>query len=98
MGRIMRIALAENVPQAIDLGMSTAGKLLIRNAGSSDIYMGYDQGNVLAASASNFVTLDAGVTWIFDAGTMVGFLNQTSNMWMSAQGGDTTIEIWVASV
>ena len=31
MGRIMRIALAENVPQALALEMSTAGKLLIRN-------------------------------------------------------------------
>tara|TARA_R100001086_G_scaffold64053_1_gene29756 strand:- start:665 stop:961 length:297 start_codon:yes stop_codon:yes gene_type:complete len=98
MGRIMRIALAENIPQAIDLGMTTAGKLLIKNAGSNDVYIGYDQNNVLAASASNYITIDAGVTWVFDAGPGVGFLNQTSNMWFSAQGGDSTVEIWVASV
>ena len=98
MGRIMRIALAENVPQAIDLGMMTPGKLLIKNAGSADVYLGYDQGNVLAASASNYITIDAGVTWILDAGPGVGFLNQTSNMWFAAQGGDSTLELWVASV
>ncbi len=98
MGRIMRIALAENVPQAIDLGMMTPGKLLIKNAGSADVYLGYDQGNVLAASASNYITIDAGVTWIFDAGPGVGFLNQTSNMFFSSQGGDSVVEIWIASV
>ena len=43
MGRIIRIGtLVENVPTAIDLGMVTPGKLLIKNQGANDIRFAYN--------------------------------------------------------
>tara|TARA_R100001594_G_scaffold132585_1_gene172888 strand:- start:427 stop:732 length:306 start_codon:yes stop_codon:yes gene_type:complete len=99
MGRIIRIAtLAENDPVAIDLGARTAGKILIRNAGSNDLYVGYDRANVLLATASNYFTIEAGVTYVFDVSPEVGFVNQYSQMWFAAQGtGGSSLEVWVTS-
>lgn len=98
MGRIIRIAtMAEDVPQAIDLGMTTPGKLLIKNQGGSDIIMGYDRSQVLAATAVNYMTLDAGTMLIFDSAPGVGFLNQNQLMWFNSPIGTSTLEIWVAT-
>ena len=98
MGRIVRIAtLVENNPTAIDLGMTTPGKLFIQNIGSNDIWVGYDQANVLAATASNYFTIPAGVMLVFDIGSAVGVLNNVSNMWFSAQGGNSSLEVWAAT-
>ena len=98
MGRIIRLAtMAENVPEAVDLGMQTAGKLLLKNQGSNDILIGYDRSDVLAATAANYMTLDAGTLLMFDAGPGVGFVNQTSLMWFNATGGNSTLEIWIAT-
>ena len=47
MGRIIRIGtLVENVPTAIDLGMVTPGKLLIKNQGANDIRFAYNSVDV----------------------------------------------------
>ncbi len=98
MGRIVRIAtLVENNPTAIDLGMTTPGKLFIQNSGSNDIWVGYDRGNVLAITASNYFTIPAGVMLVFDIGPAVGLLNNVSNMWFSAQGGNSSLEVWAAT-
>tara|TARA_R100000664_G_scaffold5273_1_gene10108 strand:- start:4800 stop:5102 length:303 start_codon:yes stop_codon:yes gene_type:complete len=98
MGRIIRIAtLAENDPVAIDLGGRTPGKILIRNAGSNDIFVGYDRSDVLASTASNYFTVEAGITYVFDISPQVGYVNQFSQMWMAAQGGSSSLEVWVTS-
>jgi len=99
MSRIVRIAtLAENEPTAVDLGMTTPGKLFIQNSGSNDIWVGYDYANVLLATSSNYFTIPAGVMLVFDIGPGVGVLNNVSNMWFSAQGGASTLEVWAATV
>lgn len=99
MGRIVRIGtLVENVPQAIDLGMTTPGKLLIKNQGANDIRIGYSEADVNATTGVNFITLDAGTLLVFDAGPGVGFLAQQQQMVFMATGGNSTLEIWVATV
>jgi len=99
MGRIVRIdTLAENAPTAVDLGMTTPGKLFIQNSGSNDILVGYDYANVLLATASNYFTIPAGVMLVFDIGPGVGALNNVSNMYFSAQGGASSLEVWAATV
>ena len=42
MGRILRYNLQEDIVTAIDFAFPTSGKLLIRNAGSVDVRIGYD--------------------------------------------------------
>lgn len=99
MGRIVRIGtLVENVPVAIDLGMRSAGKILIKNQGSFDIRVGYDESDVSATTGVNYFTIDAGTTFIFDASPEVGFVNQVSNMFFMAVGGNSEIQVWLASV
>tara|TARA_B100000902_G_scaffold214805_1_gene204248 strand:+ start:274 stop:573 length:300 start_codon:yes stop_codon:yes gene_type:complete len=99
MGRIVRIGtMVENVPQAIDLGMTTPGKLLIKNQGANDIRIGYSQADVNATTGVNFMTLDAGTLLVFDAGPGVGFVAQQQQMVFMATGGNSTLEIWVATV
>jgi hypothetical protein len=99
MGRIVRIGtLVENVPTAIDLGMTTPGKLLIKNQGANDIRMAYDESGVIVGGTGNFMTLDAGTLLVFDAGPGVGFLAQQQQIHFMATGGNSTIEIWVATV
>ena len=97
MGRIQRVALAENVPEGLDLGIVGPGKVLIQNVGSNSIFIGYDYGDVLAATAGNaYYTLSAGLTLLFDVGPEIGFVSQNQLMWLNANGGSTTVEIWVA--
>ena len=90
--------MVENVPQAIDLGMTTPGKLLIKNQGANDIRIGYSQADVNATTGVNFMTLDAGTLLVFDAGPGVGFVAQQQQMVFMATGGNSTLEIWVATV
>jgi len=98
MGRIIRIAtMVENAPQGIDLGMRTAGKILLKNQGANDIIIGYDRSDVLAATAANYMTIDAGTLLMFDAGPGVGFVSQQQLMWFNAVGGNSTLEIWIAT-
>ena len=99
MGRIVRIAtLVENVPTAIDLGMTTPGKILIKNQGANDIRMAYGESGVIVGGTGNFMTLDAGTLLVFDAGPGVGFLSQSVQIHFMATGGNSTLEIWIATV
>ena len=99
MGRIIRIAtLVENIPTAIDLGMTTPGKLHIKNQGANDIRMAYDESGVIVGGTGNFITLDAGTLLVFDAGPGVGFFVQQQNLHFMATGGNSTLEIMVATV
>ena len=91
--RFSRIAtLAENDPHAIDLGVSGPAKIILNNQGSNDILLGQDRSDVLAATASQYLTLSAGVMLVFDAGPGVGFVGQQSMLWVNATGGDSTLE------
>ena len=62
MSRILRIALAEDVPEGIDLGMPGPGKILIQNSGTNDVIVGYDQTHVTNATAVSYYTIAAGLT------------------------------------
>ena len=96
MARILRIALAEDVPEGIDLGMPGPGKILIQNSGANDCIVGYDRADVLGATAVSYYTIDAGLTLMFDTGPEIGFLAQNQLLWFASPSGDTTVEIWVA--
>ena len=99
MGRIIRIGtLVENVPTAIDLGMVTPGKLLIKNQGANDIRFAYNAVDVEVGGTGNFMTLDAGPLLVFDAGPGVGFFAQQEQIHFMATGGNSTLEIMVATV
>ena len=96
MSRILRIALAEDVPEGIDLGLPGPGKILIQNSGANDVIVGYDQTHVATATAVSYYTIDAGLTLMFDIGPEIGFLAQNQLMWFSSPSGDSTLEIWIA--
>ena len=96
MSRILRIALAEDVPEGIDLGMPGPGKILIQNSGSNDVVVGYDRADVLAATAVSYYTIDAGLTLMFDTGPEIGFLSQNQLLWFASPSGASTVEIWIA--
>ena len=97
MARIQRISLAENVPEGLDLGITRPGKILIQNVGSNSCFIGYDYGDVLAVTANAaYYTLTAGLTLVFDCGPEIGWISQGQLLYFNANGGDTTVEIWIA--
>lgn len=96
MGRILRTATAENEPILLNVSTQGPGKVLIRNSGSNDIRVGYDRSDVLLATGNNFFTIEAGITYVFDASQGVGFLSQTASLWFSSTLGASSIEIWIA--
>ena len=97
MGRIQRLTLAEDVVQALDLGYPRSGKLLIRNAGTVDIKVGYTQTDVIDATQSGqFFTLDPGIVYTFDMSQTSGFLAQNQLLYFNSNTGAGTIEIWQA--
>ncbi len=97
MGRIQRIALAEDDIQALDLGYPRSGKLFIRNAGTTDILVGYTATDVNDATQSGqFFTLDPGIVYTFDMSQSSGFLAQTQNLFFNSSTGAGTLELWLA--
>ena len=97
MGRIQRIALAEDDIQALDLGYPRSGKLFIRNAGTTEILVGYTATDVNDATQSGqFFTLDAGIVYTFDMSQSSGFLAQTQNLFFNSSTGAGTLELWLA--
>ena len=97
MGRIQRIALAEDDIKALDLGYPRSGKLLMRNAGTTDIIVGYTRTDVTDATAGGqFFTLDPGIVYTFDMSQTSGFIAQNALLYFNSNTGDGTIEIWQA--
>ncbi len=103
MGRILRIALAEDVPERIDLAFQRPGKLLIKNTSATlDVRIGYDtvggvgQGAGLAGGV-NYYSLGAGNEYVFDIAPGVGDLVQDQQMYFAVTGGTATIEVWIAN-
>ncbi len=76
MGRILRYTLEDNTVSEVDFGFPTAGKLLIRNAGTRDVRIGYDPSDVDGTLGVNFFTIEPGIVYTFDLGPAVGFLAQ----------------------
>ena len=103
MGRILRIALAEDTPERIDLGMVRPGKILIKNTSTTlDVRVGYDtvggvgQGAGLAG-AVNYYPLGAGNEYVFDCGPGVGVVAQQQQLFFAVTGGTATLEVWIAN-
>ena len=96
MGRILRYTLAEDEVYGIDLAFPRPGKLLIRNASNFDVRVGYDRSNVTDATAKNYFTIEAGLTYVFDMGTGVGFVAQNQQMYFNSPNGDAAMEWWFA--
>jgi len=83
-GRILRATLDENLPTMLNVTNVTNGKLLLKNAGSNDIHIGYDRSDVLLATGVNYFVIEAGVTYIFDQSNGVGFLSQNTGLWFAS--------------
>ena len=96
-GRILRATLGENVPTMLNVTNTTNGKLLIKNAGSFPLWVGYDEYDVTLATGVNYFVIDAGVTLVFDQSQGVGFLSQDAGLWFASQGGAGEFQIWGAN-
>tara|TARA_R110000824_G_scaffold35597_2_gene111357 strand:+ start:3322 stop:3621 length:300 start_codon:yes stop_codon:yes gene_type:complete len=97
MGRILRYNLSEDIPTAIDFAFPTPGKLLIRNAGSNDVRVGYDPLDVASATGTSFFTIEPGVTYVFDMSTSSGFLAQDQQLFINSPDGANIVEVWFAN-
>ena len=95
MGSIQRFTLAEDDIKALDLGFPRSGKLLIRNAGTTDILVGYTATDVNDATQDGqFFTIDPGIVYTFDMSQAVGFLAQNQLLYFNSNSGVGAIEIW----
>jgi hypothetical protein len=95
MGRILRHTLLEDDVYGIDLGFTKPGKLLIRNASTRDVRIGYDPYDV-GALGVNYFTIEAGIAYVFDMGPGVGFVAQGQQMYFNSPDGDAEMEFWIA--
>ena len=95
MGRILRYTLADNTVSAVDFGFPTAGKLLIRNAGTRDVFIGYDPSDV--KGGTNYFTIEPGIVYTFDMSSSVGFLAQNHQLYLNCPTGTNEVEIWFAN-
>ena len=83
--------------QALDLGYPRSGKLLIRNAGTVDVLIGYTATDVVDGTQNGqFFTLDPGIVYTFDMSQTSGFLVQNQLLYFNASTGNCIIEIWQA--
>jgi len=103
LGRMLRIALAEDDPREIDLKMIRPGKLLIKNTSATlDVRIAYETVGGLGAGtglagAQNYYSLGAGNEYVFDCGPGVGVLAQDQQLYIGCTGGVSTVEIWIAN-
>ena len=97
--RIVRVpTLVADTPQAIDVGMTSPGKVVIQNTGAGDIRIGQDRRDVLAATGVNYLTLPAAVMLEFDCGPEIGFLGQRQMWWFNSATVDTSLEVAIFAV
>jgi len=97
MGRILRFTLAEDQVHGIDLGFPKPGKLLIRNAGSNDVRIGFDPSDVNSTTGVNYYTIEAAITLVFDVSDFVGLIEQQQQMYFNSPDGDNVMEFWFAN-
>ena len=96
MGRMLRIGLAEAEIEAVDLGIISAGKILLYVTGTSEIRVGYTRTDVSSTSVQGYFTLLGGSQYLFDVGPNIGFLSQNQQLFFVSPSGDNTLEVWVA--
>ena len=96
MGRILRYTLAEDEAYGIDLGFNRPGKLLIRNAGTRDVRVGYDPSDV-GATGVNYFTIEPGIVYTFDMSPMVGYLTENQQLYFLCDTGTNLMEFWIAN-
>ena len=93
----MRVACPEDEIKALDLGYPRSGKLFMRNAGTTDILVGYTAIDVTDNTpGGQFFTLDPGIVYTFDMSQSSGFLAQTQNLFFNSSTGAGTLELWLA--
>jgi|TARA_A100001391_G_scaffold202951_1_gene193957 hypothetical protein len=96
MGRILRYNMQEDVVIGVDFGFPRAGKLLIRNAGTRDVRIGYDPRDVDQTTGVNYFTIEPGIVYTFDMSASSGFLEQDQQLYMVCTTGANEVEIWFA--
>ncbi len=96
MGRILRYNMQEDVVIGVDFGFPRAGKLLIRNAGTRDVRIGYDPRDVDQTNGVNYFTIEPGIVYTFDMSASSGFLEQDQQLYMVCTTVTNEIEIWFA--
>ena len=95
MGRILRYNMAEDIVNGIDFGIPTAGKLLVRNAGTRDVRLGYDPSDL--ADGGNYFTIEPGIVYTFDMSKSSGYLAQNQQLYLVCTTGANEVEIWFAN-
>ena len=96
MGRILRYNMQEDVVIGVDFGFPRAGKLLIRNAGTRDVRVGYDPRDVDQTTGVNYFTIEPGIVYTFDMSASSGFLEQDQQLYLVCTPGSNEVEIWFA--
>ena len=96
MGRILRYNMQEDVVIGVDFGFPRAGKLLIRNAGTRDVRVGYDPRDVDQTTGVNYFTIEPGIVYTFDMSASSGFLEQEQHLYLGCTTGSNEVEIWFA--
>ena len=96
MGRILRITLVEDQVYGIDLGFPRSGKLLIRNAGTSDVRVAYDRADADSVTGVNYFTIEAGIVYVFDCSQGVGFVAQDQQLYFNCSTANNAMEFWLA--
>ena len=97
MGRILRYTLEDNTVSAVDFGFRSTGKLLIRNSGTRDVFIGYDPSDVQGGAAVNYFTIEPGIVYTFDLGPSIGWVAQNQQLYLNCPTGTNTMEIWFAN-
>ena len=93
----MRVALPEDEVKALDLGYPRSGKLFMRNAGTTDVLVGYTAIDVTDNTpGGQFFTIDPGIVYTFDMSQTSGFLVQNQLLYLNASTGSCILEIWQA--
>jgi len=92
---MLRISLAEAEIEAVDLGIISAGKILLYVTGTSEIRVAYTRTDASTTGTSYF-TLLGGSQYLFDVGPNIGFLSQNQQLFFVSPSGDNTLEVWVA--
>ena len=95
MGRIQRYQMIDNQAIALDLTMTTPGKVMFMAQGGN-LRIGYTESDVTSATG-NFFTIFDSTQQVFDCGPGSGFLAQNQLLYFSATAGTPILEIWIAN-
>ena len=99
MARIVRLTLAAEVTESVDLATVARGQVWIQNIGSNPILVSYianPNGSAITAVpyANSYYTIPAGVAYPVPQNPEAGYVAQDQQMYFYSVLG-STLEVWV---